>query len=176
MSARAGFTMLELLVVLALLSMTLVLVMPSLGSMARSETQQELQRLGRVIRMVRNEAVLAGRRHHIAFDLVNNRYAISYEDAEMGFINYERPRSLQPHQLPDSLRLAELQPAGTGSAPIRDRAVEILVDHSGFMDPFTLLLREDKTLHAIRVAGLSGRIDMASGDEFNPPEFPEARR
>lgn len=168
--------MLELLVVLAVLSMTLVLVMPSLGSMARSETQDELRRLGRVIRMVRNEAVLAGRRHHIEFDLVNNSYAISYEDAELGFVNYERPRSLQPHQLPRRLQLVELRPAGIGAAPIRDRAVEILVDYSGFMDPFTLLLREDKTLHAIRVAGLSGRIEMASGDEFNPPEFPEERR
>jgi hypothetical protein len=94
----------------------------------------------------------------------------------MGFVEYERPRSLRPHQLPDTLRLVELQPAGIGSTPIRDRVVEILVDYSGFMDPFTLLLREDKALHALRVAGLSGRIEMASGDEFNPPKFPEERR
>lgn len=171
----AGFTLIELLVVLALLSVTLVMVMPALNGALQSEREREISRLSRLIRMIRNESVLTSRRHRILFDLRNNVYAVEWEDAEGGFLPFDQPKILRPHQLPESLRMIEVLPGGEGASPLRDRSVQIIIDSSGFIDPFTLLLREGKALHAIRVATLMGRIDRASGDDFNPPRFSNDR-
>ncbi len=174
-SRTPGFTLIELLVVLALLSITLVMVMPALNGAFQSEREREILRISRLIRMIRNESVLTSRRHRILFDLPNNTYSVEWEDADGGFLTFDQPKNLRPHQIPKSLRMIEVLPGGQGARPIRDRPVYIMIDSSGFIDPFTLLLREGKAVHAIRVATLMGRIDRASGDELNPPRFSDDR-
>ncbi len=162
-ATRAGFTLLELLMVLALLTLSLVMVTPNFFSMLESEREREVSRLIRVMRLARNEAVLTGRRQRMWFDLKQNAYAFEKE-VDGVFEAYQRPRLMRAHQLPESLVIVDLMLVGSGSERIRSRRVPILIDHSGYMDPFMLHMRQGEEFFTIRANGLSGRFDVVPGD------------
>ena len=161
--APRGITLLELLLVLGLLTLLLVLVTPTFFSMFEGERDRETARLTRVLRVVRNEAVLTGRPQRVWFDLKANAYA--FEKEQNGeFVPYERPRMMLPHTLPDGLRMVDLMTVGRNSERIRDRRVSVVIDSSGYIDPFLLHLRHGTEPFTLRAAGLSGRFEVLPGD------------
>ncbi|MBI3994079.1 MAG: hypothetical protein HY342_12465 [Candidatus Lambdaproteobacteria bacterium] len=161
--ALSGVTLLELMLVLGLLTLLLVLVTPTFLNMLQGERERETTRLTRMLRVVRNEAVLTGRRQRVWFDLKANAY--EFEQEVDGFFEvYERPRMMRPHPLPEGLRMVDLMTVGENSERIRDRRVPILIDHSGYMDPFLLHLHQGTEPFTVRADGLSGRIEVLSGD------------
>lgn len=161
--SASGFTLIELLLVMGLLSLTLVLVTPTFFSMFKGDRDREMSRLVRVMRMARNEAILTGRRHRIWFDLKAHRYEFEQE-IDGAFVAYERPRIMRAHALPTALRMVDVIIVGEGSERIRDQRVPIIIDNSGYMDPFMLHVREGQEIITVRSNGLAGRFEVLPGD------------
>ncbi len=148
---------------LALLTLTLVLVTPNFLNMFKGEREREVSRLTQVLRLARNEAVLTGRRQRVWFDLKAQHYEFEKEVDGL-FLAYDRPRMMLPHKMPAGLRLVDLMTIGVHSERLRDQRVPIVIDHSGFMDPFMLHMSQGSDLFTMRVDGLSGRIEVLPGD------------
>ncbi len=159
----AAITLIELLLVIALFTLTVSLVAPSFYGMLEGEREREMKRMVRVMRVARNEAVLTGHRHRIWFDLREHLYEFEKE-VDGVFEPYQRPRMMRPHRLPESLRMVDLMVLGEGSERIRDTRVSILIDNSGFMDPFMLHVRYGKEIFTMRANGLSGIFEVLPGD------------
>jgi len=73
--SQAGFTLLELVAVLALMTLLMGLVLPSLfNSWQREKTRAALRGLAVALRTARSEAVTSSHRIRLFFDLRNGRY------------------------------------------------------------------------------------------------------
>lgn len=77
----AGFTLLEISLVLLLLSVVLVVVVPRFRDRGRAELLSHAHRLQLTFRLLRNEAVLNGAAYRLYFDLDQQRYWVVPEEA-----------------------------------------------------------------------------------------------
>ncbi|GIW43005.1 MAG: hypothetical protein KatS3mg077_0287 [Candidatus Binatia bacterium] len=79
--SSAGFTLLELSLVLLLLSVLLVVVVPRFRDRDRAELLAHAQRLQLVFRFLRNQAVFSGVTYRLHFDLDQQRYWAALDEA-----------------------------------------------------------------------------------------------
>ncbi|WP_310443780.1 GspH/FimT family pseudopilin [Tissierella sp.] len=77
---KYGYTLLELILVLALFSIMLSLVMPSLSNIYNTKENKELMEFKRDIIFARNSAVVENCIYGVYIDLSNNSYKIVKED------------------------------------------------------------------------------------------------
>ncbi len=78
--AQAGFTLLEISLVLLIFGIVLSFVIPRLRDPSQLELSSNVRRLALKVRFLRGEAILNGRIYRLNFDLDGQRYWISTED------------------------------------------------------------------------------------------------
>lgn len=77
----AGFTLLEVSLVLLLLSVVLVVVVPRFRDRDRAELLAHAHRLELTFRFLRNQAVFSGVAYRLHFDLDQQRYWVTLDEA-----------------------------------------------------------------------------------------------
>jgi len=134
-SAQApGFTLVEVLVTLAVLALGLGLVTLSLGHDRSAQLRQESDRLRSALEHA--AAVAQWRRLDLAFEVIDGGYRFLRPNADGGW-DVETDELLGPHALPPATRIDARGAAGASIAPqLRFRA-------SGRNDPFTLIVESD---------------------------------
>ena len=75
---RRGFTLIEILAVVAILALSAMLVLPNLGALGERRLQQAALRLAAEIELARQRAVVTGIPHRLLFDLQNRVYRIEW--------------------------------------------------------------------------------------------------
>lgn len=75
---RRGFTLIEILAVVAILAIAAMLVLPNLGALGERRLQQAALRLAAEIELARQRAVVTGIPHRVLFDLQNGVYRIEW--------------------------------------------------------------------------------------------------
>ncbi len=75
--SRAGFTLLEITLVILIISVVLALTIPRLRDPGRAEMQAQAHRLALTFRLLRSEAVLNGNAYRLNYDLDQQRYWVS---------------------------------------------------------------------------------------------------
>lgn len=162
-AAPAGFTIIELMLVLVLLIAVMSLAIPTFQVLLQDSLEKEVSRLGGVVRLVRNEAILTRRPFRILFDLKKSSYTVEEEDEFGRFLPRDDHKLFRPHTLPDSIELKDLMVYGSRFDRKYDKKVPIMVNVAGFVDPFSLQLFIDGKPWTILLKGFSASIKLKEG-------------
>lgn len=109
-STEAGFTLIELAVVVALLALFTAMVVPRLPALDSGGVRGATRRIAGMTRFLYNEAALSGREHRLEFDLDHGtvRGRVAKDDGELVPV-----RGLpEEYRLPDGVRLVDVAVAG----------------------------------------------------------------
>ena len=153
----------ELLLVLALLSVVMLIALPAFQNLLQSSLQQEINRISGVIRLMRNEAVLTNTRYRLMIALKENRYSVERQDRTGLYVKLDDPRQLAPHRFPSGMQVQHLLLLGHVYDTDENDPVPILVDSSGYVDPFLLQFTLGGADYTLRVTGFTGRVQLVTG-------------
>ncbi len=166
-SGRGGFTFVEVMVALAILTLMTLFVLPAFQSLLQGQREREIGRLASVIRLVRHEAILTRTPYRLTFNLDEGSYAVGKRNEAGEFAAVADVRALAPHQLPDELRLQDVMLYGNVNNRLTNQEVPIAFDPSGFMDPFLLHFQDGGEDWTFRVSFM-GRSDALEGYSDEP--------
>ena len=149
--------------VLGLLALVMFLALPALQNLLEGSLQREVRRLSGVVRLLRNEAVLTNSRFRLMFDLDKGEYRVEQRDEFGDYEQRDDPKELRPHAFPSSFDIKDLVLFGEVSRAEPETVVPIIIDSSGYVDPFLLHFSDGAAEYTLRVTGFTGRIDLVEG-------------
>ena len=165
-AAMRGFTLMELLVTMAILSLLFALVVPNLGALVPTA---RLQGSGNVLKReldwVRSEARIQGKRMVMEFDLERTRWRIVYPPEQ----KLTRDQDLSTlEERPDQWQEFEPDVVFAGAADARSTMTtrglyRLVFDEYGFTADQMIALRlksDPDQIWAITINGLSGRVTV----------------
>ena len=166
---RAGFTLLELLVVLTIIGFLSLLIVPRLGSLGLAQLRSEARRLRAVIQAGYELSVVEKRGYRLALDLDEQCYWLEVQ-SEADYQPAEN-QLFSKHCLPESLSIREFEAPGrklSGSG--RDY---IYFSPFGYVEPGRIYLADNSgngfTLFTVPATGqveiLEGRWDFKDYEE-----------
>jgi Tfp pilus assembly protein FimT len=91
-TSRVGVTLIELVVVLAIMGMTLVVMAPAVRSAFGVNERQAAQRMSAMLRYAYDEAVVRNAPMRVAYDLDNRRYWIEAADGPVRIFRNRQER------------------------------------------------------------------------------------
>jgi len=77
--SRGGFTLIELIAVVAMFALVAALVLPTFDVGRRREVRQAGERVGDAVELARQRAIMTGRTHRVLLDLDGSRYAVEWQ-------------------------------------------------------------------------------------------------
>ena len=160
---RGGYTFIELMIVMTLLAVIMSFSVPAFQSLLEGTVTKEVNRLTGVVRLVRSEAILTRKTFRLVFDLERHGYAIEEKNPFGKFELKNEPRSIAPHEFDDSIRIRDIMIFGRRLERMDTSQAPVVIDDSGFMDPFLLHLDVDGKPHTLRVAGLKAKMELLDG-------------
>jgi type II secretion system protein H len=134
-----GFSLLELMVAIALIGLLVTLVLPRFGILGGVSLQASARQLASRIELLREDAALRGRWVRLSFDPQSGRYGAEvYVDTSSGgrFVAEDAPL-FRTVALPDSLRL---DVSGPGLTTTREGYQAALFSPDGYTDPLVVRL------------------------------------
>lgn len=173
----AGFTIIELMVVLMIVALAFAIVVPNLGALVpaarlRGSGSQILRELD----WVRSEARIQGKRMVMEFDLEHARWRIVYppeqrltRDQDFSAIE-ERPDTWE--KLEDDVRFAS---AGNGRATAARGLYRLVFDEYGFTGDQVIALRlvsDPEQTWAMAIHGLTGKVTVHESEDGAIPTLP----
>lgn len=158
-----GFTFIELMVVMALLSLILLLAVPAFQGLMRGTKEKELGRLTGVMRSLRTEAILARKTFRLMFDIKQGLYSVEERDSFGEYRERNQPEILASHEFPPSMVMVELLIFGNRYDRLREDPIPIRIDSSGFVDPFVIHFNIDGKPWSLKSSGLSGKLALKEG-------------
>lgn len=161
----SAFTLVELVLIMALLGAVLFLVLPSFQSLLQGTVEKEVNRLTGVIRLLRNEAVLTRRPYRLVIDLKQHEYVVEERTLDGKYVAVTRPPLLAKHAFPPAFQVKDLILNGNTRYPLVERRVEIALDASGFMDPFALRFAVDGVKYTLAVSGFTAEVSLKEGHD-----------
>jgi len=104
----AGFTLLEILLVIVIMAVTSMMVAPSYFSAVSVSIDDEGKRLAQVLRLASEEATLSGNTFRVRF----RKHSYQFQSADQeGAWQTLQDRPYQPYQLPEGFQVVEIRPA-----------------------------------------------------------------
>lgn len=112
-SNNAGFTLIELTIVVALLGLFTLISLPLLSNFGESELERAARRLAAVTRNLFNEAALTGKEHRLVFDRPAASYRALVRETSGELV--AAGRSEREH-LPAGVRIDAIMQPGQGAS------------------------------------------------------------
>ncbi len=141
---NAGFTLLEILVVVLLIAITASFAVVSLNRDVDRLAQLEARRLAGLIDQLRDESVITSRTY--ALEILSDERAYRFLVSAEGWQLITDDSMMRQRVIPEPLRLSYESPidAEAGSREL------VVVQANGQITPFTIIIRgEDKAYHVI---------------------------
>jgi len=104
---RAGFTLIEILAVVAILGLTAAMVVPNLGMLGQRALRDQARELAAQIELGRQRAIMTGTPHRLLIDLDVASFHLEWLTTEAEALGLEAP---PPEEEPDLLGDAPLAP------------------------------------------------------------------
>lgn len=141
--SNEGFTLLELIVVIFIISITLGIVLSSINT--RPSLTSEAKRLSAILRYVLDEAISKKQTLTVTAKIPEKR------------LIYELPEGKKEEFFP---HLAEIRQGSKGT--LKDSELKIFFYPSGVKDLFIFILRDDKDRFEITLNPLSNRVNITA--------------
>lgn len=156
---QEGFTLVELVLVVAVLVIAAGMALPRLPDVAGLSLEREGGRVERLIRVVRTRAVSLSRYYRLELDLEEHTIRAEYFGPEGLFIVDDEVRTLV---LPDSVAIVDVWNRGQGKV-VEGRA-RLGISPRGYVEPSIIHLADhrEKILSVIP-AVLSGQVSVVEG-------------
>jgi general secretion pathway protein H len=132
----AGFTLIELIVILLILTVVIGLVGLNLTRDASDQLKDETQRLALVLQAAEEEAILNGR--VFVLTLARDGYQVLTPNDKGKLDKIADDALYQPYRLPDGMVISA---ASVEGIPAEQGRAEILIDPSGLLPAFTVDFR-----------------------------------
>jgi type II secretion system protein H len=162
--ASAGFTLIELGLVLLIISVIVALVVPRFRDQSHAELISQTRKLATTFRFLQHEAILNGRVYRLNIDLDQQRYFVTTAE-EGDELNFAQASGILGRNvaLPASLQIADVDvPMVTGKVYEGVAFTHFYPD--GYVDPTVVHLDNGQQAYTLYVPdGLTGRAYVASG-------------
>ncbi len=143
-SARGGFTLVEVLVVVVIIAVLVSLVSVKLAPDARQSLREEALRLATLLEHARDEAILTGA--PLAWQHTERGYRFLQRAADRSWAAVDRDPSLRARELPAGVGFAAIET----SAPPPGAQALIVLAPTGVSEPFRITLALGE--HRVRVS------------------------
>jgi prepilin-type N-terminal cleavage/methylation domain-containing protein len=143
-ASKKGFTLLELIVVIFILSLVLAVSLPSLSGIGESKVKSDAKRLGSIVRYLSDSAITT-----------KNTLQVTITFAEK-VVRYVGPDGEKAERF-DALSGIELQSMGM----VSEGEVTVFFSPLGASESFILHLTDDKSDMSVAFNGMSGRVKIA---------------
>jgi prepilin-type N-terminal cleavage/methylation domain-containing protein len=182
LAKSAGFTLLEVMLVIALLGLIVSSAAPSIGRLFRVSVKSSVRRFGALVRFAYDQSILTGRIHRIVLDMDKQIWDI--EAAEPGMLPLDKERTpLYPDavsqepafkragkgvvgSLPAGVEILEVDSwrRTDQEGPAKKGVVSIYAYPSGFVDEASITLSEQGKgqiqRFKISIQSLTGRVKV----------------
>ncbi|MEO8604823.1 MAG: hypothetical protein ABI629_19810 [bacterium] len=161
----AGFTLIELGLVLLIISVFMVMVVPKFQDQSRAQLISQTRKLAAIFRFLQQESILNGRVYRLNFDLDQQRYFVTAADAgdpEAGFME-EKGLVIRDVTLPSNVQISDINAPLTGGKVYEGIGwVQFYPD--GYVDPSVVHLDNGQEVYTLYVdQPLTGRANVQSG-------------
>jgi prepilin-type N-terminal cleavage/methylation domain-containing protein len=158
--SAAGFTLIEVVVVMVLISLFMVFSVPLFGDLGTSSLDTSARRLGGTIKYLFNEAAITGLEHRLIYDLDEGTYRAQVLSPE-GELTDAGAQGRQA-ALKSGVRFRDLRVPGRGKFSMGQ--VTTRIHPSGWIEETIIHLAEgeDEEL-TLRVVPLTGMLEVYSG-------------
>jgi prepilin-type N-terminal cleavage/methylation domain-containing protein len=161
---NAGFTLLELSLVLFILGLLVTVLLPRFGDMGSAQLESSARRLAALARYLNGEAAFSGQVYRIRYDLGEQTYAVqvlvpSREATE--FVADPSPMS-QPVKLPPGIAFADVRVAQAG----RMNTGQVFTHFypHGYVDPTVVHLRDQREqVMTVMIPPITGEAKVYEG-------------
>jgi type II secretion system protein H len=165
-----GFSLIEIIVVLAILGLSISLVTPSLSQFLRTvELKGAAKKVGGILRYCRSEAVNKGRTVQVLFDSNSREVRIQSNGLAEGKEEQEKkedPIPKKAYSLPDRIRIKKVDVISTQS--LSDVPLIEFYPNGGSNGGSILLDSEGRNSYNIEVHFLTGMVKVVKGEGLRP--------
>lgn len=157
---EAGFTLVELAIVIVLIGLLSGLVLPLFGNWGQDDLAASARRIGGTVRYLYNEAALTRREHRLIFNFDEGSYLAKWIDPEGELVPVEG--SGRGGTLAGDVAFRDILVTGRGK--FSSGEVTVLFHPSGWVDETVLHLDdgEERQL-TLRLAPLTGTLEVFEG-------------
>jgi type II secretory pathway pseudopilin PulG len=159
---QAGFTLLELGLVVLIIGVMLTITVPRIGDTGRAELVSTARKLAATFRYLRHAAILDGRNYQLVWDLDAQQYYAAVEDLESGFkLDEEGP--VGQVQLEDPIVLSDVDlPLLSGK--VQEGVVYTTFYPDGYVDLTVVHLDNGQDVYTLYVSNeYTGRVSVLPG-------------
>lgn len=172
----AGFTLLELSVVIFILGLLVTLALPRFGSIGRARLEASAKRLASLVRYLGSEAAFKSQLYRLHYDLDEHTYWVSVfaagqnqqnqqnqidQQARAEFIDDPDPLA-QPVRLPPTISFADVRVPGIGR--VSRGNVYTHFYPQGYTDPTVIHLRDQEArVMTVSIPPLIGEVGVFEG-------------
>jgi len=169
LGGSAGFTLLEISLVLLIMAVVLMLAVPHLRDPGRAELMAQSKRLVNIFKLLRSEAVLNGYAYRLNYDLNAQRYWVTADaSADLGDFVRELGQLARGTQLKEPVTIADVV-LPTLAGKVNQGQIYTVFYPDGSVDPTVIHLATPREAYTLWLNPMNGRLNIAVG--YHDVEF-----
>lgn len=156
--SEVGFTLLEIVIVVAVLALFVGLAAPKLPDLAGTRIHRNARRISMILQIARSRAVSLRRYYRLEIDLDQNSASVSYYGPEGTYIPDDEVRQVR---LQDGI-ISDVVNAGDGK--VLEGTGLVRISPRGFIEPALIHIRdEQERVVTVAPSPVSGRVQIEEG-------------
>ena len=169
LGGNAGFTLLEISLVLLIMAVVLMLAIPRLRDPGRADLMAQSKRFVNIFRLLRSEAVLNGYAYRLNYDINMQRYWVTAdESADLGDFVKELGQLARGTQLKEPVGIADVV-LPTLAGKVSQGQIYTVFYPDGSIDPTVIHLATPTEAYTLWLNPMNGRLNMVAG--YHDVEF-----
>lgn len=161
---HAGFTLLEVTLVLLILAIAIGVVVPKLRDTNRARLESHVRKIAVMVRFLRHEAILNGRTYRLNYSIDESSYWITSADGddEASTFTPEQGILAKPVTFPEPIAFADLVLPDT-FGQIQEGAGFTDFYPDGYVDLTLMHIGNGEQMYTVFVDSLTGHVSVAAG-------------
>lgn len=156
---ESGFTLIEIVVVMVLISLFMVLSIPLYGNIGTGSLDTSARRLSGTIKYLYNESAISGLEYRLIYDLDRGTYRAQALEKD-GALTDAQDQGRQA-ALKGAVRFKDLKVPGRGK--FSSGQVTTRIDPSGWVEETVIHLEDGNEVLTLRVMPLTGTTEIFQG-------------